>query len=306
MKILVTGSSGFIGVAIVEHLVASGHEVIGLHAHAKTDTSDMFHRDVVADIASAEDIARLSKDIAPCDAIIHAAASLDMGLHSTEISRVNCMGLQNMLWLSLQWRKNRFIFLSSLPVIGTPRILPIREDHPVQPLTAYHASKLFGEQIVRLAEKQGVTTMSLRLTAPVGPRIPKNRLLSVFVRRALNGEPLEVSGQGTRKQNYIDVRDIAKATELCLQGNASGVYNIAASSSISNVDLAKLCIARCDSSSATQFNGRDDHEDGYVWDISIEKARTELGFVPKFDINDAIDAAKADLAENDQGKQLDD
>ena len=297
MKILVTGSSGFIGRAVVEHLIASGHEVIGLHAHAKTITSAL-HRDLVADIASTEEIALLSKEIEPCDAIVHTAASLDMGLHSTDVSRVNCIGLQNVLWLASQWIGNQFIFLSSVPVIGIPRIFPITEDHPVEPLTAYHASKLFGEQIVRLAEKQGINTVSLRLSAPVGPGMPKNRLLSVFVRRALNGEPLEISGQGTRKQNYIDTRDIAKATELCLQGNVSGVFNIAASRSISNIDLAKLCIARCDSSSATLFNGRADSEEGYTWDISIEKAKTALGFVPKFDIDDAIDAAKNDLAEN--------
>jgi UDP-glucose 4-epimerase len=298
MKILVTGSSGFIGGAIAEHLVASGHDVVGLHAHARPDADSKVSRDVVADIASADEIARLCKDVEPCDAIIHAAASLDMNLFATDISRVNCMGLQNMLWLSSQWRGKRFVFLSSLPVIGVPKFLPITEDHPATPLTAYHASKLFGEQIVRLAEKHGVTTMSLRLTAPVGPRMPKNRLLTVLVRRALNSEPLEISGRGTRKQNYIDVRDIAHATELCLQGNASGVFNIAAASSISNIDLAHHCIARCNSSSVTAFNGREDPEEGFAWDVSIEKARKELGFIPKYDIDDAIDAALAELREN--------
>lgn len=298
MKILVTGSSGFIGKTIAKYLALSGHEVIGLHAHYNPAVVDIRYRDVIADIASLTDITRTAKDIKSCDAIIHAAASLNMGSYAAEVSRTNCMGLQNILWLSKKCQASRFIFLSSLPVIGKPQYLPIREDHPVQPLTAYHASKLFGEQIVRLTERSGGTAISLRLSAPVGPGMPENRLLTVFVKRAMNGEILEISGQGTRKQNYIDIRDIARAIELCLPGTNSGIYNIAGSNCISNVDLANLCIIRCGSTSTTGFNGLDDPEEGCTWDVSIEKARIELGFVPKFDINDAIDAAILDLSVN--------
>lgn len=295
MRVLLTGASGFIGGAITNHLVSEGHEVVGLHAHPCPWLASKRVADIVTDIASTGEMESLSKEIDPCDAIIHTAASLNKNLFATEVSRVNCSGLQNLLWLATKWRCPKFVFMSSLPVIGVPKFLPITEGHPSQPLTAYHASKLLGEQLVHLAEAYGVMGTSLRLTAPVGPRMPKNRLLAVLVDRSLNNAPLELSGFGSRKQNYIDVRDIARATELCLKKNTSGVFNIAAATCISNLELARCCIARCNSTSKVLFSGRTDPEEGFSWDVSIEKAKNELGFIPQFDIDDAIAAAIDDI-----------
>lgn len=299
MRVLLTGASGFIGGAISTHLISEGHEVVGLNAHARPSPSVKEVPGVAMDISSIDAVTSLSSGIEPCDAIIHAAASLNMNLFAAEISRVNCLGLQNMLWLATQWRCPKFVFLSSLPVIGVPKFLPITEVHPVQPRTAYHASKLFGEQLVRLAGEHGVMGVSLRLTAPVGPQMPKNRLLAVLVNRALKNTPLEISGSGSRKQNYVDVRDIALATDLCLKTDSSGVFNIASDTCISNLELARRCIARCNSTSSVLFNGYEDMEEGFSWDVSIEKAKNELGFNPQFDIDDAIAAAIMDI---DQGR----
>ncbi len=298
MRVLLTGASGFIGSAIATHLASEGHEVIGLHAHPRLGLVDKGFSDVVTDIASIDAISRLCRNIEPCDAIIHAAATLDMNLFAADVSRVNCTGLQNILWLASQWRCTKFVFMSSLPVIGIPKSLPITEEHPTQPLTAYHASKLFGEQLVRLAEAHGIIGTSLRLTAPVGPQMPRNRLLAVLVNRALEHATLEISGAGLRKQNYIDVRDIAGATELCLQKNTSGVFNIASSTSLSNLELARRCITYCKSTSNIVFNGRADPEEGFDWNVSIEKAKNELSFSPQFDIDDAISAAIADIGQD--------
>jgi UDP-glucose 4-epimerase len=295
MRILLTGASGFIGGAIATHLVSAGHEVVGLHAHPRPQLAGTGCSDVVADIASTDAISGLSRTTKPCDAIINAAASLDMNLFAADVSRVNCAGSQNLLWLATQWQCNKFVFLSSVPVIGIPRILPITEEHPSQPLTAYHASKLFGEQLVRMAEAHGVMGTSLRLTSPVGPKMPRNRLLAVLVNRALNNASLELSGSGSRKQNYIDVRDIAHATELCLKKDTSGIFNIASDTCLSNLELARRCIAQLKSISNIVLNGHIDPEEGFEWDVSIEKARNELGFIPQFEIGDAIAAAVADM-----------
>jgi len=298
MKILVTGASGFIGGAICDQLLAKGHDLIGLHGHARADDAKRPYRVIVADIGDIAAIKRLSEEIDPCDAIIHAAAALNNGLFALEVISANCQGVQNMLWLALQWHSSHFVFLSGVPVIGKPQILPIDEEHPTRPETAYHASKLFGEQLVRLAALQGLNAVSLRVPAPVGPGIPENRLLTVLVRRSLNNETIELAGQGSRQQNYIDVCDIARAAELCLENQVSGEFNIASTSCISNLDLAHRCIERCHSKSEIVFNGRTDAEEGYIWDVSIEKARKELGFIPQYTIDMAIDAAIAGLQED--------
>lgn len=300
MRVLLTGVTGFVGKTIAGRLLAQGHEVIGLHASPRPSCVSEDIEDIILDIGHYPQVEALLGRLVPCDAVVHAAASLDMNLFATKVPHSNCAGLQNMLWLASLWR-SRFVFLSSLPVIGSPRVLPITESHPTSPQTAYHASKLFGEQLVHLAQAQGVKGVSLRLTAPVGPSMPKERLLPVLLARAARHQPLLLSGAGTRKQNYIDVRDIASAVDLCLahdRQDLMGVFNIAARVCISNLALARRCIERTKSSSDIVLNNWGDPQEGLVWDVSIEKARRELGFEPCFDIEDAITTVMADMKED--------
>ena len=295
MKVLLTGSTGFLGREIIEYLLSNGHEVVGLHQNRAVQPISQInpmYTEIISDLGSINNIRYVYNCSDRCDAIIHTAASLSMDLYAAEISRVNCTGLQNILWLASQWRVNRFIFLSSLPVIGTPRFLPITEDHPAEPNTAYHLSKLFGEQIIKLAARKGLSHIIMRITAPVGPKMPSNRLLSVLTHNAVKGLPLVINGLGYRRQNYIDVRDVARAVVCCIEKSSEGIYNIAANSSISNLELAKLCISRCGSASIIKFNTTEDPEDDVKWDVSNEKARTQLGFEPIYSIIDTIDSIK--------------
>jgi nucleoside-diphosphate-sugar epimerase len=202
----------------------------------------------------------------------------------------NCWGTQQLLSLVEEWHARQLIYLSSVPLIGVPRFLPITEDHPAQPLTVYHASKLYGEHLVRLAERNGCAATSLRLTSPAGPGTPSNRILAVLVGRALAGQPLRVLGRGTRRQNYVDVRDVACAVEASLARCVGGLYNVAAAQSVSNLELALTCIAELSSSSAVEFTGSPDPEEDTAWDVSIAKAQRDLGYTPQFTLRDTIRA----------------
>ena len=295
MRILITGSTGLLGREIGKYLLANGHEIVGLHRNKSAELiyiPSLLYTEVIADLASIEDVVKVLNTLKPCDIIIHSAASLKMDLYASEVSTINCAGLQNILWLASQWRVSRFIFFSSVPVIGKPQYLPITEEHPTSPNTVYHTSKLFGEQIIKLAGIKGLSSVILRITAPVGPRMPKNRLLSTFIKNALKCEPLEISGLGTRRQNYIDVRDVARSVDCCLSKNSEGIFNISSECSISNIELAKLCIIQCSSKSKIHFKDAEDPEDGIIWDVCNKKAKSMLGFEPIYNITDTIDSIK--------------
>jgi UDP-glucose 4-epimerase len=285
MRVLVTGSSGFVGSIIAGHLQEIGHQVVGLSRRPNRTLSlpEVIHLDI-----SDVEINRLSKGISPCEAIVHAAASVSYELFSPSISLTNCLGTQKMLELSSTWKSSSFIFISSIQVIGQPLHLPLSEDHQTRPMTAYHASKLYGEHLTRLSNRNGLTTTVLRLTSPVGPHMPENRIFSVFIRNALDNKPLKLTGHGTRKQNYVDVRDVARSVELCLSKNMSGLFHVAADECISNYDLAKLCVNKLNSFSNIEFRGIPDPEEGIVWDISIDKARRRLGFSPQYKLAESI------------------
>ena len=161
-----------------------------------------------------------------------------------------------------------------LGVIGLPEQIPITEEHPVAPRTTYHASKLFGEHRVTMANQAGESNGAiLRLPSPVGPGMPDHRILPLFVQRALNNDALVLLGQGTRRQNYVDVRDVAIAVASCIRRHTVGALNnVASDSAISDHELAELCKSILNSSSPIMFSEDPDPEESVSWDISITKA----------------------------------
>jgi nucleoside-diphosphate-sugar epimerase len=288
MRVFVTGVTGQVGRAIAAHLASQGCHVTGMSRHFQPVPGLSEH--VEASLGSEGAMELVRRALQPCEVIVHAAAYLSHDKYDPSISLTNCLGTQQIVRLGHIWKSVQLVYTSSVPVIGRPRQHPITEDHPVQPLTTYHASKLYGEYLMQMAEDDSCRAVSLRLTSPSGPGTPASRILAVFVRKAVAGEPLQILGRGTRKQNYLDVRDAAFAVEACLTKQASGVYNIAAADSISNCELAKLCIDELASSSSIEFVGTHDPEEGVEWGVSVSKAYRDLGYRPRFTTRDSIQA----------------
>jgi nucleoside-diphosphate-sugar epimerase len=297
MRVFLTGATGQVGRAIAAFLADRGHQVAGLSRHFRPVPGLFEHVDAALGAEDALDV--ITTAVQPCDGIVHAAASLSHDNYDPSISLTNCLGTQQIIKLAHIWSAAQLVYISSVPVIGRPIQHPITEDHPTQPRTAYHASKLYGEHLMRLAEVNGRRAASLRITSPSGRGTPDNRILSVFVRRALAGEPLRILGQGSRRQNYVDVRDVAAAVAACITKHASGIYNIAAADSISNHELAQTCISELGSSAGIEFEARPDPEEGTVWDVSISKASRDLGYRPQFAIRDSIRAVAQDRSQRE-------
>jgi nucleoside-diphosphate-sugar epimerase len=287
--VLVTGTSGHLGGVIGAHLHEQGHEVVGVSRRLNSSARTV-SRAISLDLASAGAAEAIAAAAAPCDAIVHAAAAIDRDPLAPAITLTNGLGTQQLLALATRWKVEGFVFLSSVPVIGRPVELPITESHPVCPASAYHASKLYGEQLVRLGTTTGV---SLRLTAPVGPGMDERRILPVFVRRALRGQPLEVAGEGSRGQDYVDARDVASAVEAALERRATGVLNVASGRCITNLELARLCLEVIDSNSTVRLSGEPDPEEGVRWEVSTARAERQIGYRPAHPLEDSI-AALAD------------
>ena len=235
MRVLVTGSTGLVGQAIAERL-SNEHQVVGLSRGGEVSEDEADHLGV--DLAS-PGAAELIGSSEPCAAIVHAAASLDP--QSPESVLTNCIGAFEIVRLAAQWGAEHLVFISGVTVIGTPSQLPIDEDHPVHPPNPYLESKLLGEQLVEEAGRTGVRATILRVTAPVGARMPAERVLPTFVREALAGSPLKVAGRGTRRQDYVHVADVADAVAGAIQAGADGLFNIGCGETVSNLELAQRC-----------------------------------------------------------------
>jgi len=280
MRVLVTGGSGFVGQAVIRHLLAK-HTIVGL-SRRKTPTA---HESIQYDL-STPGIATVAYSVEPCDVIVHAAARIDMNPFDTEVVATNTIGAANAAALAADWQAY-VIYLSSIQVIGIPTEHPITETHPTHPFTTYHATKLFGEHLFEATTPE---FCALRLTAPVAEDMPQTRILSVFARRAAAGETLRLAGKGGRRQDYVHTNDIAAAVASCIEQRPRGVYNLGSGSSISNLELAQLCIETLGSWSEISFSDKADPEEDARWDVSIDKARKTFGYAPHADLRDLIRA----------------
>ena len=278
------------GGAVARRLVADGHEVLGLSR--RPGPVQGLHGLLEANLADPALAARAAERLAPCQAVVHAAAALPGRAPQALMVLANALGTQQVVELAERWEASRLVFVSSLPVVGRPHELPVTEEHPVAPPTPYHATKLLGEQLVGLSR---VPALSLRLTSPVGPGMRADRVLPTFVARALAGEPLEVAGRGSRAQDHVDVRDVAGAAAAALDREARGVLNVASGEAVTNADLARLCIETLGSSSQVRFAG-EDPEEGVRWEVSIERAREALGWAPEHPLADSIRAVAKGFA----------
>lgn len=280
-RVVITGVNGVIGSAIA-NLLSDEYEIVGtsIEPENKTGIPMEYYQ---TDISDRESLKILPNNI---DTIVHCAAVINYDNMSTLLLEANCKGVQNISYYANCTSCSQVVYFSSIPVVGVPQIVPITEKHPVNPTTVYHLSKLFGEQLLALT-LQNINLVIFRIPSPIGRRTPSNKIIPVFVKNALNGKDFLLKGKGMRIQNYIDVRDIARAVKCAIYNGANGVFNIASDKSYSNRELAELCISLFNSSSKIRYEGCDPEEKNQ-WIISTEKARTILGFHTLYSIEDSL------------------
>ena len=287
MKVLVTGAGGHIGDAAARHLAEAGHEVIAaVRAPNSTlpNTITQLSVDFSGDFRES-----LAPALQGCEAIVHCAADLSDDATSLSPTRVNALATHALLILAEQSGVRRFVHLSGFNVLATPLQLPITEEHPCAPRGIYALSKWYAEGLVREADGAGrIEGVILRVSSPVGPGMRRKRLFSICADAAASGAPITLHGEGGRRQDFVDVRDVASAIALAIEKPVRGVFNIASGKPVSNRELAETCIGALDSSSIIAFSGQPDPDESLSWDIRIDKARHELGYAPQVDLAQSI------------------
>ncbi|NLV43877.1 MAG: NAD(P)-dependent oxidoreductase [Candidatus Hydrogenedentes bacterium] len=291
MRILVTGTSGHIGGAVAYTLCQEGHEVIGISRTLNPALPEAV-RQYSLDITDPEFIDKAVHGVSECEVIVHAAASIKDDTYTAEMMQVNYAGSLNLLDAADTLQARCFIYLSSLSILGMPCEHPITEAHPLTPSTGYAVSKLKAEHKIIEGGTDSRRTISLRVSSPVGPGLRHRRIFRLFVEHALENAPLQIHGTGARRQDYVDVRDIAQGILQAVCSDCRGIYNLGSGVPVSNLELAQRCIQTLRSSSEIVLTGVNDPDDKVCWDLSIAKAAREFGYAPQF----ALEQSVLDLA----------
>lgn len=287
-KILVTGGSGFVGIYVIKELLEKGYFVIAISRNRKVKIKHTNLIEINADICSEEMSACVALQIPDISIIIHLAADISVPGDYLTFEH-NVRGTWNIIGLANLLQVDKVIYLSSVPIIGKPLNIPITEEHPIQPETPYHMSKYVGERFFSFFLNKEIKRIILRISSPIGVGMRESIFLHKILTQCKNNTPISIWGSGKRVQNYIDVRDVAKAISLSVVHNADGLYLISGEKSISNVDLAYFCKMITNSRSEILFSQRDNTEPDTVWKLSGKLAENDLQYKPEHGLEETID-----------------
>jgi UDP-glucose 4-epimerase len=235
MKVLVTGGAGYIGSAVAERLLQSGHRPVVLDNlsmgwRAAVPSAAEF---VLADSGDAVALRSVFK-AARFDAVIHFAALIEAGesvKHPESYFENNSLHTLTLLKTMLEHDVKRFVFSSTAAVYGEPQLLPIPEDHPLSPTNPYGESKLIVERMLQwLHRAHGLRYASLRYFNAAGAtpgrgeaHRTESHVIPLILRVPLGQrEAFSIFGtdystrDGTCIRDFIHVDDLATAHLLAL------------------------------------------------------------------------------------------
>lgn len=246
MKVLVTGGAGFIGSNVVDLLVENGYEVVVVDnlasgRQANLNPQAKFYQLDIRDSA----LGAVFKSEQP-DFVSHHAAQVDVRRSVADPmydASVNVLGTLNVLEAARKVPVKRFIYISTGgAVYGEPEYLPCDENHPINPICQYGASKHLGEHYLFMYQwMYGMEYTVLRYPNVYGPRQDPHGeagVVAIFTGNMVEGQPVTINGDGEQSRDFLYVRDCARANLLALRvDHPNGIYNLATSQATSINEL---------------------------------------------------------------------
>ena len=283
MEVAVTGGSGFIGSHVVDHLVKAGHSVRVLDSHEP-------HRHDV--YWTPTDITRLSEvtgALRGCDAVFHLAAMAnvnEIAAAPAESVDINVMGTATILEAIRQLGNIHFVLASTVWVYEASKELHVDEDTPLSPDGVSHlymAEKVASEMLSHSYGKlYNFPVTVLRYGIPYGPRMREQLVMPIFIKKALDGEPLTVAGDGLQYRNFVYVGDLADAHVRVLERKATGTFNLEGPREVAIIELAeKVCAMVPGNAGIVRTEARSGDYQGRV--VSRERAKRVLDWEPETD-----------------------
>ncbi|WP_373886345.1 dTDP-glucose 4,6-dehydratase [Sphingobium sp. CFD-2] len=321
MRILVTGGAGFIGSALVRHLIAdSDHEILNLdkltYAGVLSSLTPIAknprYRFVRGDICDAALLSRLLAEFQP-QIIAHLAAEshVDRSIDGPdEFIQTNIVGTYTILQQTLSYFRSldnaaqaafRFHHISTDEVFGSlGETGYFTETTAYDPRSPYSSSKAASDHLVRAwGHTYDLPVLITNCSNNYGPYHFPEKLIPLIIIRALSGAPLPVYGNGSNVRDWLFVEDHARALRTVFErGKPGETYNVGGNSERRNIDVVNsICdimdrlLPRDNSRSySEQINfvaDRPGHDHRYAIDAS--KIRDQLGWQPSVTFEQGIE-----------------
>ncbi len=304
MKILVTGIAGFIGSHLGERLIAERHSVIGLDNFdpfypkeikienlAELRLSNSFSFSEI-DIRNRASLRRVFNEFKP-DLVIHLAAKAGVRPSIEQVSdyfEVNVDGTINLLECMRETGVSKLLFGSSSSVYGNNKKVPFSEEDPVnEQISPYAATKRSGELICHVYSHLYKFDIScLRFFTVFGPRQRPDLAIHKFTRLIDEQKPIPFYGDGNTERDYTYIDDIVEGI-ICASKKLTGfnIYNLGESRVTKLSELITI-LEKIMNKPAVLDRQPLQSGDVQTTFANITKARSELGYAPKYDLESGI------------------
>lgn len=311
-KILITGGLGMIGSNLAVELVSLGAEVSILDAMLPLYGGNMFNIEEIKDkvsvnIADIRDISALNFLVKDKDIIFNLAAQVSYTDSQTDPLLdldINCRGHLLLLEACKNYNpKAKIIFSGSRLEYGEIVTREkIKEDHPLRPKSFYGIHKVVGEFYHLMYFKlHGIRTVAFRIANPYGIRHhmkhSKYGIVNFFIKKAMEGEVIQIFGEGNQLRDYIYVEDLVNgmlAAGISEAGDGE-VFNLGCGNSISFYEMAQTVIDVVGKGYIEKIQWPENYRiiEGGDFECDISKAMTLLEWKPSYDIKTGIEKTVA-------------
>ena len=294
MKIVVTGGAGFIGSHVVDLFISRGYEVVivdDLSTGRKSNLNPQatFYK---MDIRSPELVGVFQRE--KPDYVSHHAAQMDVRRSMVEPlfdADVNVVGSLNVIEAARTTGVQKFIYISSGgAAYGEPVYLPCDEDHPVNPICPYGASKHTVEHYLYMySVNYGFNYTVLRYPNVYGPRQDPHGeagVVAIFTGLMLKGDPVIINGDGEQERDFVFVKDCAMGNLLGLTAE-TGIYNLGMGKGNTVNEIFSLLKEITGYEKEAQYGPAKLGETRRIF-LDATRARQKMGWEPSVDLREGL------------------
>lgn len=293
MKILILGGNGFIGSHLTDALLAKGNRIRVLDR--KYNPYSPPHPQVDYRIANLSDSASIAEALQNIDVVYHLiSTSVPSTSNLDPVADIECnlVSTVKLLQQMVNLDVRKIVFLSSGgTVYGNPTEEPVPETHALNPICSYGVVKVAIEKYLLMFQKlYGIQPIILRPSNPFGARqghIGVQGVIPTFLKRIIDGDPIQIWGDGTIVRDYIYISDLVDFCVCAGSSEHTGIFNVGSGQGTSLNEIVQMII---------QVVGKDidvEHHPGRAFDVQqiildIRKALEVYDWRPAISIENGI------------------
>ncbi|MBI4323004.1 MAG: NAD-dependent epimerase/dehydratase family protein [Candidatus Omnitrophica bacterium] len=257
-KVIITGGLGFIGSTLAHRLVGLGATVLVVDSLIPEYGGNLFNlrgieSRVTVNIADVRDVYSLRHLVRGQDYLFNLAGQtshLDSMSDPYTDLEINCRAQLSILETCRKHNARvKIVYASTRQVYGVPDYLPVDERHLVRPVDVNGINKAAGEWYhIVYNNVYGIRACALRLTNTYGPRMrvrdARQTFLGWWIRQLIEGQPIQVYGDGAQRRDFAYVGDVVEACLIAATHEACNgrIFNVGGDSPVSLKDLARLLV----------------------------------------------------------------